>query len=140
VQRLLAARWISFLVIPGRGDDGARAVGATDDDDDDDDDDVGGRRRGATYGVIDNDRQKFRSTDIGFFIPWRVVAEESGAAQFGLGGAMLLDRLGPMVRPPAAPSISILVICRFGATMELGRSERTSHGVDAANTPDRKPR
>jgi hypothetical protein len=33
-----------------------------------------------------------------------------------------------------------LVIFRFGATMELGRSERTSHGVDAANTPDRKPR
>jgi hypothetical protein len=70
-----------------------------------------------------------------FFIPWRVGAEESGAAHFGLGGAMLLDPLGPMVRPP-----SILVICRFGATMELGRSERTSHGVDAANTPDRKPR
>ena len=47
---------------------------------------------------------------------------------------MLLDLLGPMVRPPAAPSISILVIFRFGATMELGRSERTSHGVDAANS------
>jgi hypothetical protein len=75
-----------------------------------------------------------------FFIPWRVVAEESGAAHFGLGGALLLDPLGPMVRPPAAPSISILVICRFGATMELGRSERTSHGVDVANSPDRKPR
>jgi hypothetical protein len=74
-----------------------------------------------------------------FFIPWRVVAEESGAAHFGLP-------LGPMVRSPAAPPISILVICRFGATMELGRSERTtmrplwSYGVDAANTPDRKPR
>jgi hypothetical protein len=81
-----------------------------------------------------------------FFIPWRVVAEESGAAHFGLGGALLLDPLGPMVRPPAAPSISILVICRFGATMELGRSERTtmrplwSYGVDGASTPDRKPR
>jgi hypothetical protein len=24
-----------------------------------------------------------------FFIPWRVVAEESGAAHFGFGGAML---------------------------------------------------
>jgi hypothetical protein len=47
-----------------------------------------------------------------FFIPWRVVAEESGAAHFGLGGAMLLDPLGPMVRPPAAPSISILVLHR----------------------------
>jgi len=47
-----------------------------------------------------------------FFIPWRVVAEESGAAHFGFGGAMLLDPLGPMVRPPAAPSISILVLHR----------------------------
>jgi hypothetical protein len=52
-----------------------------------------------------------------FFIPWRVVAEESGAAHFGSGGAMLLDLLRPMVRPPAAPSISTLVIFRFGATM-----------------------
>jgi hypothetical protein len=30
-----------------------------------------------------------------FFIPWRVVAEESGAAHFGFSGAMLLDLLGP---------------------------------------------
>jgi hypothetical protein len=30
-----------------------------------------------------------------FFIPWRVVAEESGAAHFGFGGAMLLDLPGP---------------------------------------------
>jgi hypothetical protein len=81
-----------------------------------------------------------------FFIPWRVVAEESGAAHFGLGGALLLYPLGPMVRPPAAPSISILVIFRFGATMELGRSERPTmrppwwYGVDGANTPDRKRR
>ena len=42
-----------------------------------------------------------------FFISLRVVAEKSGAAQFGLGGAMLLDPLGPMVRPPAAPSIFV---------------------------------
>jgi len=83
----------------------------------------------------------FPAGEMVFVIPWRVVAEESGAAHFGFGGAMLLDPLGPMVRPPAAPSISsVLVIFRFGATMELGRSERTSHGVDAANTPDRKPR
>ena len=33
-----------------------------------------------------------------FFIPWRVVAEESGAAHFGLGGAMLLDLPGPALR------------------------------------------
>jgi hypothetical protein len=47
-------------------------------------------------------------------------------------------------------SRSPLVIFRFEATMELGRSERTtmrpllrplwSYGVDAANTLDRKPR
>ena len=29
------------------------------------------------------------------FIPWRVGAEESAAAKYGFGGAMLLDRLGP---------------------------------------------
>src|SRR5258708_5554707 len=29
------------------------------------------------------------------FIPWRVGAEESGAAKDGFGGSMLLDRLGP---------------------------------------------
>jgi hypothetical protein len=50
------------------------------------------------------------------FIRWRVVAEESGAANFGFGGAMLLDLLdllGPMVRSPAVPSpISILVLHR----------------------------
>ena len=45
-------------------------------------------------------------------------------AHYGFGGALLLDLLGPMVRPPAAPSISTLVIFRFGATMELGRSGR----------------
>jgi hypothetical protein len=28
------------------------------------------------------------------FIPWRVVAEESGAAHYGFGGALLLDLLG----------------------------------------------
>jgi hypothetical protein len=33
-----------------------------------------------------------------FFIPWRVVAEESCPAQFGFGGAMLLDLLGPISR------------------------------------------
>ena len=41
---------------------------------------------------------------------------------------------------------SFLVIFRFGATMALGRSERTtmrplwSYGVDGADSPDRKPR
>jgi hypothetical protein len=36
------------------------------------------------------------------FIPWRVGAEESGAANFGFGGAMLLDVLGPPQRLLAA--------------------------------------
>jgi hypothetical protein len=86
----------------------------------------------------------------------------TGAAHFGFGGARLLDLLGPpgrgaaaagrtTVRSPAAPSpISTLVIFRFEATMELGRSGRPtmrpllrlswSYRVDGANTPDRKPR
>jgi hypothetical protein len=46
----------------------------------------------------------FPAGEMVFFIPWRVVAEESGAAHFGFGGALLLDLLGPMVRPPAAPA------------------------------------
>jgi hypothetical protein len=62
-----------------------------------------------------------------FFIPWRVGAEESGAAQFGFGGAMLLDLLGPMVRPPAAPSISILVFHRA-----LPDLQRMKHKPDQA--------
>ena len=64
----------------------------------------------------------------------------------------LLDLLGPAQRVLAADGAvaggadSVLVIFRFGATLELGRSERTTmrplwrYGVDAANTPDRKPR
>ena len=64
----------------------------------------------------------------------------------------LLDLLAPAQRVLAADgevaggADSFLVIFRFGATLELGRSERTtmrplwSYRVDAANTPDRKPR
>src|SRR5665213_4243400 len=50
-----------------------------------------------------------------------------------------------MVRSPAAPD-SFAVIFRFGATMELGRSERPtmrplwSYGVDGADSPDRMRR
>jgi hypothetical protein len=50
-----------------------------------------------------------------------------------------------MVMSPTSP-MSTLVIFRFGATMELGRSERQtmrplwSYGVDGADSPDRKPR
>jgi hypothetical protein len=36
----------------------------------------------------------FPAGEMVFFIPWRVVAEESGAAHFGFGGAMLLDLPG----------------------------------------------
>jgi hypothetical protein len=67
-------------------------------------------------------------------------------------GRCLLDLLGrrsgcwPHDGEVAGGADSILAIFRFGATTELGRSERTtmrpwwSYGVDAANTPDRKPR
>jgi hypothetical protein len=96
----------------------------------------------------------FRAGAMVFFIPWRVVAEESGAAHYGFGGAMLLDLLGPRSGcwphdgevAGGAVGDSTLVIFRFGATMELGRSERPtmrplwSYGVDGADTPDRKPR
>ena len=49
------------------------------------------------YGVA-RQREGSRQNSIGglvLFIPWRVGAEESGAAKDGFGGAMLLDRLGP---------------------------------------------
>ena len=61
-----------------------------------------------------------------FFIPWRVVAEESGAAHFGFGGAMPARpaRAGAAAAGGAVADFH-LVIFRFGATMELGRSERT---------------
>ena len=87
------------------------------------------------------------------FIPWRVGAEESGAAKLGFAGAMLLDLLGPARRCsgcwPHDGAVAGGADFHF-ATMALGRSERTtmrpllrplwSYGVDAANTPDRKPR
>jgi hypothetical protein len=63
-----------------------------------------------------------------------------------LGGAMLLDLPGPARRLLTDVADSTLVIFRFGATMELGRSERPtmrplwSYGVDGADSPDRKPR
>ena len=40
----------------------------------------------------------FPAGEMVFFIPWRVVAEESGAAHFGFGGALLLDLPGPALR------------------------------------------
>jgi len=81
-----------------------------------------------------------------FFIPWRVVAEESGAAHYGFGGAMLLDLPRPALRRLTDVADFHFSDIAVRATMELGRSERTtmrplwSYGVDGANTPDRKPR
>src|SRR6202166_4550418 len=52
------------------------------------------------------------------FIPWRVGAEEAGAAKDGFGGAMLLDRLGPPgfrfidFRAPRLPYLSPLARAR----------------------------
>jgi hypothetical protein len=62
-----------------------------------------------------------------FFIPWRVVAENSGAAHF--------DLLGPALRLLTDVADSTLVIFRLGATMEVGRSERPSYRVDGADRP-----
>jgi hypothetical protein len=85
-----------------------------------------------------------------FFIPWRVVAEESGAAQYGFGGAMLLDLLGPPGLAGGAVADFFFVISGSGRRWSSGdRSERRcgrccgrcgATGVDAANTLDRKPR
>src|ERR1700682_2017867 len=59
------------------------------------------------------------------FIPWRVGAEEAGAAKDGFGGAMLLDRLGPLNKsksgfrfiefPVPAFTLSITLSAREGA-------------------------
>ena len=76
----------------------------------------------------------FPAGEMVFFIPWRVVAEDSGAAHFGLGGAMLLDLPGPRSGywphdgevAGGAVANSTLVIFRFGATMEL-RGRRRPH-------------
>jgi hypothetical protein len=47
-------------------------------------------------------------------------------ARANRGGAMLLDLLGPPGLAGGAVADFVLVIFRFGATMELGRSERTT--------------
>ena len=77
----------------------------------------------------------FPAGELVFFIPLRVVAEESGAAHYDLPGLA-----------GGAGADFFSVIFRFGATMELGRSERPtmrplwSYRVDGADSPDRKPR
>jgi hypothetical protein len=55
-----------------------------------------------------------------FFIPLRVVAENPARR------ILLLDPPGPALRLLADVADFVLVIFRFGATMELGRSERTT--------------
>jgi hypothetical protein len=62
-----------------------------------------------------------------FFIPWRVVAEDSGAAQLDLlGPPGWCSGCWPHDGDVAGGADSFLVIFRFGATLELGRSERTT--------------
>jgi len=56
------------------------------------------RNMGTSVQVIQNHYSKHYNTKFIEFVPWRVVAEESGAAHFGFGGAMLLDLLGPAGR------------------------------------------
>jgi hypothetical protein len=93
----------------------------------------------------------FPAGELVFFIRRRVVAENPARRSSTcrltrtrrLGGAAACGRT--MEMSPAAPD-SISAIFRFGATMELGRSERPtvrplwSYGVDGADSPDRKPR
>ena len=76
-----------------------------------------------------------------FFIPLRVVAENPARRISTCSG-----RLGERLRLLTTAPDFFLVIFRFGATMELGRSERPtmrplwSYRVDGADSPDRKPR
>ena len=77
---------------------------------------------------------RFRAGGMVLFIPWGVGAERRAGSSKTRSG-----RLGP------TPQLRFSGI-RFGATLELGRSERTtmrplwSYGVDGADSPDRKPR
>src|ERR1700687_5982714 len=83
------------------------------------------------------------------FIPWRVGAEQAGAAKYGLGGAMLLDRLGPPgfrfidFRAPRFPIVSPLrgregadgqaVVCRLlrGSSPTRGGAPKRRRGAPA---------
>ena len=58
---------------------------------------VARQREGSRQNSIGGLRRAFSPAFFGLvlFIPWRVGAEEAGAAKYGFGGAMLLDRLGP---------------------------------------------
>jgi hypothetical protein len=66
-----------------------------------------------------------------FFIPWRGVAENPARR------SLLLDPPGPALR-----LLADVADFRFSDIPVRGDdgSERTSHGVDGADSPDRKPR
>jgi hypothetical protein len=81
-----------------------------------------------------------------FFVPWRVVAEESGAAHFCFGGAMLLDLPGPALRLLTAVAdfhFSDIAVRGDDGARAIGGNDDAplwGYGVDGANTPDRRPR
>jgi hypothetical protein len=52
----------------------------------------------------------FRAGAMAFFIPWRVVAEESGAAHFGFGGAMRCSTCWPHDGEVAGGAVEISVL------------------------------
>ena len=52
----------------------------------------------------------FRAGAMVFFIPWRVVAEESGAAHFGFGGAMRCSTCWPHDGEVAGGAVEISVL------------------------------
>jgi len=77
----------------------------------------------------------FRAGAMVFFIPWRVVAEESGAAHQGFGGAMLLDLPGPALRlltDVADFHFSDIPVRGDDGARAIGANERPrwSYGVD----------
>jgi hypothetical protein len=72
-----------------------------------------------------------------------VVAEESGAAHFGFGGAMLLDLPGPALRlltDVADFHFSDIPVRGDDGARAIGANERPRWSYGGANTPDRKPR
>jgi hypothetical protein len=97
----------------------------------------------SSYGVSSTTIAKFRSTDMVGVLSLRHfrLARWCSLSLGGWPPKNPARRISTCLGPPAARSpLPILVIFRFGATMDLGRSERPSHGVDGADSPDRKPR
>ena len=76
------------------------------------------------------------------FIPWRVGAEEAGAAKDGFGGAMLLDRLGPPGRcsgcwphdgEVAGGAVADLGLLISGPRVNLSSHPLRARGVEGAS-------